>query len=441
MKLSFKTPLAVASIAALAVTGFGASAASAAAAPTTTAATATIAQTGAQDVAAVRAQFNEYLKTADLDPTTRAHYEEIGASDAAFAAAVQTELDAVRETLRDAGISEGMAGAIDPGDYQCSTSELTTWARAQLASVDPDAWYWYNNGLLGVSPSLFLQYWTLMKTPVDPHDAEFGVNGDKTNELSRTFRALESFWGINDSEVGLVPFDAKVFASTPEAAADRQFVYDGFGRVNGLIAILMQLSVESGIMRGLVDEGFPGGVDNPLFTLNAFALDPDRADDSTGMLAELGITRRVAMGVGLSSMWDDIGLGAVGDRAVLGHEYAHQVQYTHDLFETDLTDEAEQTRRSELMADAFSTYFTVSKRGASLNKASALQAMQSFYTVGDCSFTNPGHHGTPNQRYASSEWAADFVKAQDDQGHIIATEDLAAEWEKVFPELIAPDAE
>lgn len=441
MKLSIKTPLAIASIAALAVTGFGASAASAATARTAPVTPASIASpSDAQDAASARAQFNEYLKTADLDDATRAEYEAIGASDESFRAAVQTELAAVRETLRDAGISEGMAGAIDPGDYECSTSELTTWARAKLAAVDPQSWQWYNNGLLGVSPALFLQYWTLMKTPTDPHDAQFGVNGDKTNEMSRTFRALESFWGIDDSEIGLVPFDAKVFADTPEAAADRQFVYDKFGEVNGLISILMMLSVESGVKAGWVD-GFPGGVDNPLFTLNAFALDPDRAGDSTGMLEDLGITRRVAMGVGLSSMWSEIGLGSVGDRAVLGHEYAHQVQYTHDLFETDLTDESEQTRRSELMADAFSTYFTVSKRGESLNKASALQAMQSFYTVGDCSFENPGHHGTPNQRYASSAWAADFVKAQENRGHIIATEDLATEWERVFPELIAPDAE
>ena len=83
-----------------------------------------------------------------------------------------------------------------------------------------------------------------------------------------------------------------------------------------------------------------------------------------------------------------MGVGDVGPRAVLGHEFGHHVQYEDNLFDSPLTG-PEATRRTELMADAFGTYFATHSRGLALNTKRVLQAEQTFYKVGDCAFNEP----------------------------------------------------
>ena len=43
-------------------------------------------------------------------------------------------------------------------------------------------------------------------------------------------------------------------------------------------------------------------------------------------------------------------------------------------------------------------YYGTHKKGLALNKKRVADALLSFYTVGDCQFDSPGHHGTPLQR-------------------------------------------
>ncbi len=442
MKRSILTVLTLASLTAVPLSGVGMSAAHAAAttpgADTTLTASADAGQTA--DITTIRQRFNAYVAQLDVDADTRASLEAAGASNASLTAAARTAVTRLHATLAAAGVDRDRSDALDPGDYECSPTAMNTWVSDQVAQIDPDSWYWYNNGFLGLSPDLLVQYWTLMKTPAPAHDTSFGPNGSKTNEISRTFRALQGFWDIDGSDVGLVSYDAKVLGSGAQAAADRQFVYDGMAKISPLGAILLELGVEAGIAGGQMD-GFPGGVDNPMFSVNSFAIDPSHAGDDEATLDMLGITRRIAMGQGLVQMWGDLGLGRVADRAVLAHEYAHQVQYDDNLFDTDITDPATATRRTELMADAFGTYFTVSKHGASLNKAYTLQDLQTFYDVGDCSFSNPGHHGTPNQRYRSAEWGATLAKSAPNQGHVLPSLTVAAGFEKALPGIVAPDAD
>ncbi|MFE7108281.1 hypothetical protein ACFU98_23495 [Streptomyces sp. NPDC057575] len=437
MKRPILATLAVASLATMSLTGAtAANAISPAAATVAVAAPNGAAQSA--DVSQLRQEFNDYIAGLDLDAGTRAAAEEAGSSDEALVAAAAKSLAQVKAVLADAGVdNEWTSGAIDPGGYECSTTDFREWARGQVAQIDPDSWDWYQNGFLGMSPDLLVQYWALMKAPTNPHDTALGPDGANTNELARTFTNLQRFWDVDTSNVGLVSLDGKVLG--PDASADRQYVYDGLSKISPLGSLFLEIGVEGGLGGGRLN-GFPGGVDNPMFSLNAFAIDPAHAGDSEEMLDTLGITRRVAMGQGILQMWNELGLGRVGGRAVLAHEFGHQVQYSDNLFETDITDEAEATRRTELMADAFGTYFTVHKRGESLNKAYTLQDLQTFYNVGDCSFSSPGHHGTPNQRYRSSAWAADLVRSDDNQGHILPSLTVADSFEKVLPEIVAPDA-
>ncbi|MDR2997046.1 MAG: hypothetical protein LBU78_02885 [Microbacterium sp.] len=441
MKRSLKASFAAASLTALALSCIALPAAQATEAPAQPGASFSAAASPTVDqgyIDAVRAYFNDKVAQLDVDAETRAALQAAGASNDALLDAASSSAVELQNLLTAAGVDRDEA--LDPADYQCGPTPMRDWSAGQLAQVDPDSYNWYRTGFAGLSPDLLVQYWTLMKTPQAAKDTVFGIDGKSTNEMARTWGALQKFWDIDGSGIGLVQYDAKLLGSSDQAKADRLFVYDGMAKVSLLSSILLMGAVEVGIAQGKMD-GFPGGEDNPLFSVNSFAIDPARSGDSQDMLETLGITRRVAMGEGLIQVWKDLGISDAGNRAVLAHEYGHQVQYDGNLFETDITDEAEATARTELMADAFASYFTVSKRGESLNKAYALQNFQSFYNVGDCAFTNPNHHGTPNQRYAAAEWGADVARLADDQGHILPSLEVADRFEKVLPIITAPDAE
>ncbi len=90
----------------------------------------------------------------------------------------------------------------------------------------------------------------------------------------------------------------------------------------------------------------------------------------------------------------------------MAHEFGHHVQYELGVFDTGPTDPAEATRRTELMADAMASYFGTHKKGLALNSKRVADALLSFYTVGDCYFDDPGHHGTPLQRQRAADWGS-----------------------------------
>jgi len=104
------------------------------------------------------------------------------------------------------------------------------------------------------------------------------------------------------------------------------------------------------------------------------------------------------------------------------------------------TTQAELTRYTELMAHAFSAYYLTHKRGAALNQKRVAQFLEVLYDIGDCAFSNPGHHGTPNRRRRAAEFgfkvADDFQK----QGHILTSAEFHAHFAAAYPAIVAPDA-
>jgi hypothetical protein len=196
--------------------------------------------------------------------------------------------------------------------------------------------------------------------------------------------------------------------------------------VSGLAALIRQVVAS--------DPGLQDG-DNPLFTLNAFAFS---AADETGP-PFAGLPDKMVFGEGMFTALEVLGISDAGPRAVLGHEMAHHVQYEAGLFDSPLTG-PEATRRTELMADAFGTYFVTHARGLALNDRRVLEAERAFYEVGDCSFTADGHHGTPNQRLRASTWGAELADGAQKQGHILPSAALDLRFEQQLPVFVAPDA-
>ncbi|MEU7022869.1 hypothetical protein ABZ990_19725 [Streptomyces sp. NPDC046203] len=311
--------------------------------------------------------------------------------------------------------------AINPGDYQCKTTALSTYADSLLDGVDPFVVF-----ILAIYGGFDMPTYDALLFGKESSSNTFGVKGEYTQKLNSEMKNLKRFWDIDSSKIGMMPMHgADVFADRDRLSRTLAVLYGGTPAENLDLADMFIELVDSepALQRGA----------NPIFTFNAFAY--SEKDDP----APMGISDRIIMGDGILQAMSAIGLGDVAPRGILGHEFGHHVQYQKDLFESDLTG-PEATRRTELMADAFGTYYLTHSRGESLNAARVMSAQKSFYEVGDCSFTSSGHHGTPNQRFNSSSWGASVANDAPNQGHILPALTLDKMFEAKLPDLVKPDA-
>jgi hypothetical protein len=311
--------------------------------------------------------------------------------------------------------------AIDPTRYQCSPTRLDTYVKGVLAGIDPSSL-----AVLSLVHGFDLPTLDaiLFGAPGDPR---YALPQAYATELSHSFRAAQRFWDTDGSDIALMAMHGDVMADRARLTRLLEVLF-GLPRPDAAEVAAIVVEVVAG------DPGLKGG-QSPIFTLNAFAFS---AEGETGP-ATAAIPDKLVFGDGMLDALRAIGVGDVGPRALLGHEYAHHVQYDADLFASPLTG-PEATRRTELMADAFGTYFVTHKRGLALNAARVLEAEQSFFQVGDCQFDRAGHHGTPNQRLRASTWGSSVAKAAQKQGQVLPTLTLDAQFEATLPELVAPDA-
>lgn len=316
------------------------------------------------------------------------------------------------------------SSAIDPTQYQCAPTPLDGYVDSILADVDPN--------------TLFaLSYTGALDIPT--YDALlFGTSKDADHQLlpaykaplTSTFGTAQRFWDVRLDDVQLLAMHGEMLTDLNRVARTVEYLY-GVGPADATdIATDIVALVKS-------DKALQNGK-NPIFTLNAFAFSGEGDPDP----AIRRLPDKMIFGDGILAALKAIGLGGatgVGPKAVLGHEMAHHVQYEDNLFESDLTG-PEATRRTELMADAFGTYFVTHKKGLGLTPKQVLVAGQSFYDVGDCQFTSDGHHGTPNQRRAASAFGAAQVAYANDPNKVLPSLKLDRAFEKALPTIVAPDA-
>jgi hypothetical protein len=252
--------------------------------------------------------------------------------------------------------------------------------------------------------------------------------GVQSTQLHHTFRDVKTFWDIESSDIQLHAMHGDMLLDT-DRVARLLVVFYGLTEAD---ADAFAAAVAD--MIASVPE-FDGG-NNPIFTLNAFAFTGEGEPDP--VLA--AVPDKLIFGDGIMDALSFMGIADVGPRVVMSHEFGHHIQFEDDLFDSPLTG-PEATRRTELMADAFGTYFGVHARGLALNTKRVLDTEKTFFAVGDCAFDTPGHHGTPNQRMRSATWAADLANAARPQGRILPSLTFAELFEAKLPELVAPDAE
>jgi hypothetical protein len=318
-------------------------------------------------------------------------------------------------------LREAVDRALDPKDYVCGATDLDAYVDRLFAGMTAD-----DRTFLATSPALDLPTYDALFFGSDT-DPAYGLTPAYRTELTHTFRDVKRFWDITSSDIQLHAMHGSMLTDPAKVARTLTVVYgmkpaDAASYAQGFTA------------RIAATPAFEGG-NNPLFTLNAFAFTAEGETDPV----VAAVPDKLIFGDGILDALAAMGIPDVGPRAVMGHEFGHHVQYEDNLFDSPLTG-PEATRRTELMADAFGTYFVTHSRGLALNTKRVLEAEKSFYAVGDCAFDNRGHHGTPNQRLRASTWGASLAGSEQKQGQILPSLTVAHRFETVLPAIVAPDA-
>ena len=343
---------------------------------------------------------------------------------ASSAALARSDAAADRFGIDQSPVRQAIDRAINPGDYQCGPTDFDAYVDGLIGGLTRDELIF----LIGHIAMLNIPTYDALLFGSNT-DARYALRADYRQSLTRTFTDLKRFWDIQSADIQLMSMHGSMMQDPVRVARVLRLPIPGFGFTP---AAAQRAAQEIATATG---KGWFSGGDNPLFTLNAFAFSAEGDPDPLVQ----GLPDKLIFGDGIVDALNAMGIGDVGPRVVMGHEFGHHVQYEDNLFETPLTG-PEATRRTELMADAFGTYFAVHARGLALNTKRVLLAEQTFFEVGDCAFTDAGHHGTPLQRLRAATWGAEVAEAARPQGAILPSLTLAATFDQKLPELVAPDA-
>src|SRR5699024_8661768 len=280
-------------------------------------------------------------------------------------------------------------GIVDGDKYECGPTALDAWTNDNL--------FYSSFGEL-----LYVLFYGIDQYPyiynlefVNPREERqhFVYDGEYTRQVWRADRGVKCFWDVPLRDVQVEGFHGSMLQD-----------FDKVFRVVELLYPTFTDESNADFAQSIVDVVVNG--DAPVWSFNAFAF--DEGPILVGGEVKPG---QVQVGDGILDGMNAIGYGDVAPEAIVAHEMGHQVQYELNVFEDDTTsDPVKATRRTELMADALAAYYLGHKRGAAFNWDRVEGFMQAFYSIGDCSFTSSGHHGTPNQRMKAAQWGFDLAE-------------------------------
>jgi hypothetical protein len=315
--------------------------------------------------------------------------------------------------------SETGSRSINPDDYVCSdATPIIGLLNAQLSNTirtEPTIFWTMYDRLADVIPTYEALYFQTSATP-----QTYGYTGAFTQAMTKVERDAKAFWDIPSQDIQVLAMHGTML--TDSARTYRTYRLFGF---NNRTAAEYAVAVRDAL---LASKTMNGG-NYAFWTFNAVSF------------RHPTVGKKIVMGDGILEGFAALGYGDVAPQAIFAHEYAHQIQYEKNYFADVATlDGPEQTRYTELMADAMSAYFLTHARGEALNKFRVQQFLEVFYQIGDCAFDNDGHHGTPYQRLRAAQLGFNIADQYQQQGHILTSQEFHDRFVAEYPRLIAPDA-
>ena len=296
----------------------------------------------------------------------------------------RTHLKDPKIRMSDRQFGNVLTHVIDPTQFECDPSTpVLDWLDAEVAKIPPDVLDLIFS--LAGDQVAFLEPF-LFESP--GKDQFFGYEGEFTNAMNRTDRKVKGFWDIFSSDIRLLGAHGTVLLNVKKVAATYEiaFVNDDGSPISHADAVLFANFLRDAVVQ---TRSLKRG-NHPLLSFNAVAF------GGGGPFSDA-----IVVGDGVLEGFKAVGLDDVAPAAVYAHEFGHQIQDEEGFFNDRVpkaTTDAEVTMYFELMADAYAGYYLTHKLGAGFQRRRVEQFLQIFFQLGDCAFTNPGHHGTPNQR-------------------------------------------
>ena len=192
-------------------------------------------------------------------------------------------------------------------------------------------------------------------------------------------------------------------------------------------------------------EELPGKYTNPLLTSNAVATQTTRNNNDNYNSQERD---SIIVGDGVFTFLEWLNLSTNGPIYIHSHEYAHHIQYDiegreqQQLSSSSQNDHAERTRRLELMADVFGSYYSAHANGGKYNAGQLYEIHRSAFSLGDCESRHGTHHGTPRQRECASNYGANLaMPSYVDGGYQIRPEQLMTMFDEEYERLLTMNEE
>ena len=130
-----------------------------------------------------------------------------------------------------------------------------------------------------------------------------------------------------------------------------------------------------------------------MLTTNAIAIQSLNPDGSASERDS------IIIGDGVFAFLEWLDLRNNGPAYIHAHEFGHHLQY--DVGAKAVGNgwtKAEETRRWEMMADAYGSYYLSHAEGGRMDARELLDVHRAAFSMGDCENAIGSHHGTPRQR-------------------------------------------
>lgn len=290
-------------------------------------------------------------------------------------------------------------------------SPLQRWFVSLIESIGLDTWEELNYYNITSLAYLYKHH----VSSSSGQNEYFGINGEDTKQMKSNHESLKRFWTLGNKN-GVNALRPN-YSSSPNPIEWSPNVVllgmhgDDLSAKGKLVPTLQQLyGLDAPTALTLADkiqsiiEKLPSGYNNPVLTANALAIQSPHSDGSNSERDS------IIIGDGVFDFLRWLQLDK-GPGYIHSHEFGHHLQYDLGIMKNNVGfgQQAEETRRLELMSDMFGAYYLAHSSGGGLDTEQLDEVHRAAFSMGDCEASIATHHGSPRQRECASNYGANLA--------------------------------